>query len=75
MRLCPRKDDGGYTPHQAWYYSNGRYYCQYCDGLLTNPDYLRKIIDYNTPVDTLNREEVIEKALNKALPVSVTTGG
>lgn len=52
---------------QAWYYYFGEYRCQYCDGIITNKDRIRKIIDYNTPINIKNRNEIIEKEVQEAL--------
>ncbi len=51
----------------AWYYTFGEYRCQYCDGIITNENRIRKIINYNTPVNIENRNEIIEKEVRKAL--------
>ena len=47
----------------AFFYDFGMYKCQYCDGILTDLDRVRKIIDYNTPVDLKNRNLIVENKL------------
>jgi len=64
MKKCDRK----LKPwHQGWYFHLGRYFCQTCDGVIRDEDYLRKIIDYNTPVNAVARQEQIEKELALAM--------
>jgi len=33
----------------AWFYDFGMYKCQYCGGMLTDLERVRKIIEYNIP--------------------------
>ena len=61
MKIC------NCTEENAWYYNFGEYRCQYCDGILTNKNRIRKIIDYNTPVNIKNRNEIIEEEVKAAL--------
>jgi hypothetical protein len=63
MKICDRKIKDW---HQGWYYYRGRFFCQSCDGVLIEKNYIRKIIDYNTPVNLPNRENQIEKDLKVA---------
>ena len=47
----------------APYWDFGLWRCQYCTGVLQDLDRVRKLIDYNLPVDTPCREAVIEEYL------------
>ena len=49
----------------AFYYDFEMYKCQYCEGLLTDLERVRKIIDYNTVVNEPNREKYIENKLKE----------
>jgi len=69
MKTCDRKINYW---HQGWYYYKGRYFCQACDGVLVDKDYIRKIIDYNTPVSIKDRDEQIEKELKVATTITLT---
>ena len=49
----------------APYYDSGVYRCQYCGGVLTDLERVRRIIDCNTPTNERNREKVIESKLQE----------
>ena len=48
----------------AFYFDFGMYKCQYCDGILTDLNRVKKIIQENTPVNLKNRNLIIEKKIN-----------
>ena len=63
MKICPRIE----PLHDAWYYTMGLYYCQYCNGRILDKEFLRRIIEYNTPVNIKFRKDVIDNELKIAL--------
>ena len=66
MKICPRTN----SDHDLWYYTMGLYYCQYCDGRILDKEFLRKIIEYNIPVDIKFRKDIINHELKIALDKS-----
>jgi hypothetical protein len=56
-KICVCKEEN------AFYYDFGMYKCQYCNGLLTDLERVRKIIDANTSIKIDNRDKEIEKEL------------
>ena len=63
--ICNRK----ITHHEGWFYLKPHYRCPCCEGIIRDKDYIRKIIDYNTPKNIKNREDIINKELLEALTI------
>ncbi|OQB40297.1 MAG: hypothetical protein BWY04_01386 [candidate division CPR1 bacterium ADurb.Bin160] len=35
------------TKHEGWYEVDNTFYCQQCDGIIVNKDYVMRIIEFN----------------------------
>ena len=64
MKICTREQ----PMHQGWYRDGKFYKCRYCDGIIIDKGYIRKIIDYNTPVDLEHRNREIDRCVNESIP-------
>ena len=57
MKLCKCKEQ------HAIYCDLGLYKCQYCSGLLVDLNRVEKIIDFNTPINIKDRNNIIRNDL------------
>lgn len=60
------------TPNcEGWFYVKPHYRCSYCDGIIRDKDYVRKIVDFNTPTNIQNRKDIIDGELLEALTIKL----